>query len=800
MMDSKPSLTYCAVYDFELMPYALGDVLTWNIQTAIRAAEVGMVTVDVYICMDKRYPASIYQRGTITDKNCGLFFNELFPAFGTHPNLRSLFLFQDRDELLSALTKEAKTNEGAVEALEDYTAILSQVDDDQALNQYFIKYIYSHERINAYAERNKRIPLLTTSPGCEPDVTHLTEQLLRNKRIVMFHIRLRRLDAGYGGEHTHERDSDFLEWYDFLRRAEQTHPDVTFVTLGRLQEKPLALLKLPNVLNLRTLGMGLGHELTLMLKSHLFIGTSSGFAAMANFSSVPYFVTRMNPQSCQAYHIDEGATRLPFASSGQHLVYEPETSALLMKLLESGLPEPVEVVTESAEQTSWPRLINTRQWHGEHLGALPQGPTTSRFYTDDGYAANETAYLLKDKIEEVRAINASGDSASACELIARVEDNFPDLRDYLPELLCLKTELGVASQDWGAVKKSGRRLKELGLAKGAGPTIRYLIRPYISWAFPYLDQVFVWDPQTDTKKTYGTCQAHRKQKYDHMKRIVYTSHPIAPEGMSLTPWSIFRNLLIHKELISTYTAHEFSASYRGTILGLAWAVMSPLIMLTLFTVIFGFIFGSRFTQELSETPYDFALALFVGLSFFTCLTQSMGSAPSLIIANATFVKSLDFPLEILSVSSVLNILGTLLISLGLCLVAFLVMNGYIHATAVYLPLHVIAIAAASLGLSWFLSALGVFVRDVPSIVGPLTLILMFSSAIFFPLSMVPPRIKFVVELNPLAVIIDQARNCLLYGKPPDISLLITILCVSILFMMFGYWFFMKSKPRFADVL
>ena len=91
---------YCAVYDFELFPYALGDVLTWNVQTAIRCEELGRERVDVFICMDERYPASIYQTDLVTADNCGLFFNELFGAFGTHPKLGGLFLYRRRDEML----------------------------------------------------------------------------------------------------------------------------------------------------------------------------------------------------------------------------------------------------------------------------------------------------------------------------------------------------------------------------------------------------------------------------------------------------------------------------------------------------------------------------------------------------------------------------------------------------------------------------------------------------------------------------------------------------------------------------
>ncbi len=326
----------CAVYDFELFPYALGDVLTWNVRTAIRCEELGRDRVNVFICLDERFPSNIYQRDHVTAENSGLFLNELFGAFGTHPKLGNLCFYRRREALFERLREEARGDAANTEALADYEQAVANRDDDDALIRYFTHNLHSHEQIIAFAKRHGGIPLLRPSMGCEPDVIGLVSKRFAGKKIVVIQARLRRLDPGYGGEHTYARDSDFLEWYAFLREAGTRHPDVQFVALGRLQEKPLELLRLPNVMSLRTLGLGLGHELTLMLRSDLFIGTSSGFAAMANFSEVPYFITRMTHNSCNAYCIPYGTERLPFATERQILVYEPETQEMLMRLLERG--------------------------------------------------------------------------------------------------------------------------------------------------------------------------------------------------------------------------------------------------------------------------------------------------------------------------------------------------------------------------------------------------------------------------------------------------------------------------------
>ena len=423
---------YCAIYDFQLLPYALGDVLTWNIQTALRCEEAGRRQVEAFICMDRTVPASIYQRDLVMAENCGLYFNELFSAFYTHPNLGNIHLFASYDEMRGHLRDASRGDALSAETLADYERVLAGRDDTATLNAYFIKYIYSHERLNNYGAQHGRIPLLTPSRGCEPDVQGLLATLFADKRIVVIHPRLRQLDNGLGGLHTYFRDSDFLEWYEFVRAAAEKHPEVQFVVVGRLQEKPLELLRLPNVISLRTLGLGLGHDLTLMLHADLFIGTSSGFAAMANFSNIPYFITKVNKESCNAYGIAQGSTRLPFGGPNQILVYEPETSAMLMDLLERGLAtvpsRPAFVPpARSAE-------VSVRGFERERARWLYPAATTSRFFTDDLAADQETAFLVWPKLQEGFAAVARGDRQQARAIARRVARTFPRLWGRFPEL------------------------------------------------------------------------------------------------------------------------------------------------------------------------------------------------------------------------------------------------------------------------------------------------------------------------------------------------------------------------------
>lgn len=285
-----------------------------------------------------------------------------------------------------------------------------------------------------------------------------------------------------------------------------------------------------------------------------------------------------------------------------------------------------------------------------------------------------------------------------------------------------------------------------------------------------------------------------------MTQIVYTNEVQTPFRRLLSPSRLANDLVLHREVLRAFIKRDFHATYRGTYLGVAWALLSPLIMLALFSFVFGGIFHGRFTTNPNETGADFALAMFIGLSLFNCLGQSLGSAPTLVLSNSAYVKTLNFPLQVLSVSAVVQTMINMGIGLGLCLIIFAVLHGAFYPSAICLLPIGLCVALLSLGWSWFLSAVGVFLRDTPSIVGPITTVLMFMSAVFFPISSVPVRARWFVKINPLAVLIDQARSALMFGQWPNFTRLGIVAAASILVAVLGYAAFMRMKPAFADVI
>lgn len=287
-----------------------------------------------------------------------------------------------------------------------------------------------------------------------------------------------------------------------------------------------------------------------------------------------------------------------------------------------------------------------------------------------------------------------------------------------------------------------------------------------------------------------------------MTKVVYTPTSAPSLWSMISPTAIISNLYGHRQLILTLAKRDFHALHRGTFFGLLWTVLSPMLMLALFTVVFGHIFKGRFASNpgVVESPLDYAIALYVGITFFNCVSQTMGAAPTLLLSNQHYVKTLVFPLEVLPAANVLTLLFNLVINLGLCVVGVAAADGFVHPSAVVLIAHGTAVILMSLGLCWFLSSTAVFIRDIPAVIPPLSLILMFASSVFFPIEAVPGSIRWVVRANPLALLIDQARGCLLYGIWPNPRDLAVILIASAVSAVVGHWVFMRTKSAFADVM
>jgi lipopolysaccharide transport system permease protein len=276
-------------------------------------------------------------------------------------------------------------------------------------------------------------------------------------------------------------------------------------------------------------------------------------------------------------------------------------------------------------------------------------------------------------------------------------------------------------------------------------------------------------------------------------------NPHAAQPASL--WALVKSLWRNRQLIAQMTKREVVGRYKGSALGLAWSFFNPVFMLVVYTFVFSEIFRMRWNGAAGdESKTQFAVILFVGMIVLGLFSEVLNRAPSLIVTNVNYVKKVVFPIEILPVIAMGAALFHGLISIFVLLTAFALFNGYVHWTAVFLPLVLLPLVILTLGLSWILASLGVFLRDVGQTIGILTTILTFLSPVFYPVTAVPPRFRPFIMANPLTFVIEQAREVLIWGHFPSWLGLGIYTFAATLIAWGGYAWFQQTRKGFADVL
>lgn len=256
----------------------------------------------------------------------------------------------------------------------------------------------------------------------------------------------------------------------------------------------------------------------------------------------------------------------------------------------------------------------------------------------------------------------------------------------------------------------------------------------------------------------------------------------------------------NRELLWQFTLRNVELRHKGSHLGLAWSFVSPLLMLALYVLVFGYIFGGSFGVIPSESRVDYGLGIFFGLTLFHFVSEVLGGASGIIVGNPNFVKKVVFPLEILPAASVLSAVFHLLISLTLVILGVLLLGPGLTVQALWLPVILLPMILFMLGVSWFFSALGVFFRDIGQIMQFLTMALMFASAVFYSASKIPAPAWTYMRFNPVLLAIEQARDAALWARPLNPTHIGYLYVVGLAAAYLGHAAFRKMKPAFADVL
>src|ERR1043166_8081210 len=246
-----------------------------------------------------------------------------------------------------------------------------------------------------------------------------------------------------------------------------------------------------------------------------------------------------------------------------------------------------------------------------------------------------------------------------------------------------------------------------------------------------------------------------------------------------TIWRPLWQLPARSELIFSFAKRELLGRYKGSVLGITWAVLTPIVMIAIFTFIFAGIFGARFRAN--DSHWDYALYLFCGLLPWSMFQESLRQSANTIVVHSNLVKRVVFPLETLPPAQVLAALGNQLFATIALLIATIIIRQRLELTVLWLPVLLVPQLLFTLGASWLIASLGVFLRDITQGITLLLMAWMYLTPIIYPDSIVPDR--FFLE-----------------GATPDWNGLLYFTAFGLVIFVFGYWWFARTRKSFADVV
>jgi lipopolysaccharide transport system permease protein len=251
-------------------------------------------------------------------------------------------------------------------------------------------------------------------------------------------------------------------------------------------------------------------------------------------------------------------------------------------------------------------------------------------------------------------------------------------------------------------------------------------------------------------------------------------------------------------LLRQFVQRQVEARYRGSLLGVGWSILNPLLQITVYTFVFRYVFRMNWVGSIGNI--DFGLRLFAGMVVFGLFSECVLRAPNLILEQPNLVKKVRFPTEILSWVSLVSALFPAALGLLLLLFVCLAMGIPFAPAWLALPLIWLPLLPLLLGLGWLLSAVGVYLRDLGQVLGLAVTLLQFLSPIFYPISALPERVQAVAYLNPLALIIEQSRAAIFSGQWPDMEPWLVDLGACMLLALCGAGLFRRLRRGFADVV
>ena len=249
-----------------------------------------------------------------------------------------------------------------------------------------------------------------------------------------------------------------------------------------------------------------------------------------------------------------------------------------------------------------------------------------------------------------------------------------------------------------------------------------------------------------------------------------------------------------------FARREILGRYRGSMLGITWAFISPLSMLAVYTFVFVEIFKARWPGAVELGGFAFSQRIFAGLMVFNLFSEMVARAPTLVLEQANLVKKVFFPLELLPFIVMGSALFHFFLSAIILVASTLIFNQGLNFYLLFLPIVIIPLLPLLLGLSWLLAALGVYLRDIGQMVTLFVGLLMFLSPIFYSAQSLSSQWQYWLDFNPLTHVIENLRRVVFLSAAPHWADWWTGLGVGCAVAVVGAWTFNKTRDGFADVI
>lgn len=261
----------------------------------------------------------------------------------------------------------------------------------------------------------------------------------------------------------------------------------------------------------------------------------------------------------------------------------------------------------------------------------------------------------------------------------------------------------------------------------------------------------------------------------------------------------FRPLFSNRELFWQLLLRDIQSSVRGSVLGIGWIVLTPLVLVAIYTFVFGVVLQSAWVSK-TDSSLEVPLIYFTGLMVFSFFMEIITRAPEYIRANKTYVTKIVFPVEVLDWILVGTAAFKLAASATLLTVFLVLVLGRFPTGMLAAPLVIAPLVVLCAGLAWFISAVGTYVRDLNQLLLAIGPVLMFVSPIFYSVEQVPENFRAVFWANPLTWVLETLRGLLFFNQGIDWQGYALYWVAAIAVFAAGFGFFQRARTGFADVI